>query len=203
MIKKIIQPILVIVLLFSFIFLIINMLPSNSKLELSNSNTTIPEISSEVEQYIPLVKKYANIYGVSEYIDVLMAMIMQESSGRGNDPMQSSESYCGVKDCITNPEQSIQQGVFYFSETLNASGGDVELAVQSYNFGKGFISYVKSQSSGYTQDIAINFSKKMYEESPNKEIYSCLREEAKQYNACYGDIYYVDSVMAYRNAFKE
>src|SRR5690625_1379447 len=48
--------------------------------------------SKKVEQYRPLVSKYAKEHGVEEHIDVLLAMMMQESGGRGNDPMQSSES---------------------------------------------------------------------------------------------------------------
>ena len=33
------------------------------------------------------------------------AMMMQESGGRGDDPMQSSESLCGKVGCINDPEQ--------------------------------------------------------------------------------------------------
>ncbi|MFD2045317.1 lysozyme family protein [Ornithinibacillus salinisoli] len=155
-------------------------------------------ISKDVIRYQPIVEDYAEEYGVSEYVDVLLAMMMQESGGRGNDPMQSSESYCGQVGCIDDPELSIKQGVYYFSETLEAADGDLELAIQSYNFGKGFINYVREQSKSYSQEIAINFSQEMYENAPDQSIYSCLREEAKQYNACYGDIYYVRSVMAYK-----
>ncbi|WP_284140225.1 MULTISPECIES: lysozyme family protein [unclassified Virgibacillus] len=157
-------------------------------------------VSEAVYGYQPVVKKYAEQYGVSNYVDVLLAMMMQESGGRGQDPMQSSESYCGKRGCIKDPEKSIKQGVYYFSETLQAADGDVELAIQSYNFGKGFVSFVKKQGSSYSQNLAIEFSRKMYEQASDPTIYSCLRKEAKQYNACYGDIYYVRDVLQYRNA---
>ncbi|HLR66538.1 lysozyme family protein [Virgibacillus alimentarius] len=153
-------------------------------------------ISDEVKKYQPLVEKYAKKYHVSSYIDVILAMMMQESGGKGNDPMQSSESYCGEVGCIDDPEHSIKQGVYYFSQVLEKADGDVKLAVQSYNFGKGFIDYVKNQSGEYSQQEAINFSKQMYDK--DRETYTCYREEAKRYNACYGDIYYVRDVMAYR-----
>lgn len=156
-----------------------------------------PRINQTVLQYKPLVEKYAKEYHVANYVDVLLAMMMQESGGRGNDPMQSSESYCGEIGCINDPELSIKQGVAYFSETLAAANYDVELAIQSYNFGKGFIQYVKEKDGQYSQDIAIQFSQEMYQNAPDKTIYSCLREEAKQFDACYGDIYYVRSVMGY------
>jgi Lysozyme-like len=162
-----------------------------------------PMVSDAVLQYKPLIEKYAEDYQVANYVDVLLAMMMQESGGRGDDPMQSSESYCGEVGCIDNPELSIKQGVYYFSETLAAANYDLELAIQSYNFGKGFIHYVMETSGYYTQDIAIAFSKEMYENAPDQSIYSCLREEAKQYNACYGDIYYVRSVMNYVDSLTE
>ncbi len=158
-----------------------------------------PSISDQVWEYKPTVEKYAKQFGVTQYVDVMLAMMMQESGGRGNDPMQSSESYCGERGCIDKPELSIKQGVYYFSQTIKQANGDLKLAIQSYNFGKGFIDYINNNSGTYTQEAAINFSQKMYNTSSNKSIYTCLREEAKQYNACYGDIYYVRDVMEYRD----
>ncbi|WP_047983894.1 lysozyme family protein [Ornithinibacillus californiensis] len=159
-------------------------------------------VSKDVLQYKPLVEKYAEEYGIAGHVDVLLAMMMQESGGRGTDPMQSSESFCGQVGCIDDPNLSIKQGVYYFSETLKEAGYDVELAIQSYNFGKGFIDYVHETTGQYTQEAAIAFSQKMYENATDKSIYSCLREEAKQYNACYGDIYYVQAVMGYLEEIK-
>lgn len=152
-------------------------------------------INQEVLDYQPLIEKYAEKYHVEDYTDVLMAMMMQESGGHGEDPMQSSESYCGEIGCIDDPELSIEQGVYYFAQNMEEADGELELAVQSYNFGKGFISYAEENAGSYSQEVAIDFSKKMYRE--DRSMYSCLREEAKQYDACYGDIYYLRDVMAY------
>jgi len=157
--------------------------------------------TKNVEQHRPLVEKYAKESGVEEHIDVLLAMMLQESGGRGDDPMQASESLCGEVGCITDPEQSIKQGVAYFSEVLHAANGDVVLAVQSYNFGIGFAHYVKEQKSKYNQDIVIEFSQKMYNNAEDPSIYSCLRAEAKEFDACYGDIYYARDVMEYKQQF--
>lgn len=160
-----------------------------------------PFLTKKVQEYRPTVEKYAKQYDVEEHVDVLLAMMMQESRGRGNDPMQSSESYCGTVGCIDDPLLSIEQGVYYFSETLEAADGDLKLAIQSYNFGKGFIHYVKERTGEYSQDIAIQFSQEMYEKAEDKSIYTCLREEAKEYEACYGDIYYVRDVMQFKDMF--
>lgn len=157
--------------------------------------------ANQVEEYRNVIDTYAKKNGVEEHIDVLLAMMMQESGGRGNDPMQASESLCGEIGCIDDPELSIEQGVAYFAQALEAADGDLELAIQSYNFGIGFVHYVLEREQTFSQELAIQFSREMYEKAEDPSIYTCLREEAKQYNACYGDIYYVRDVMAYREKF--
>lgn len=154
-----------------------------------------------VEQYRSSIEAYAQQYDLESEVDTLLAIMMQESGGRGNDPMQSSESLCGEVGCITDPEQSIEQGVAYFKQTLDAANGDRKLAIQSYNFGVGFISYALEQAGKYTPKIAIQFSQEMYERADDQSIYTCKRKEAKQYDACYGDILYVRDVLDYREMF--
>lgn len=169
--------------------------------QLKDGTITRYMFTNKVNQYRPLVQQYAQEYEVEAHVDVLLAMMMQESGGRGADPMQSSESLCGVVGCIDDPEQSIEQGVAYFSKNLTAANGDIELAVQAYNFGIGFVQYVQQHEDNFTQDLAIQFSQEMYEKAEDKSIYTCLREEAKEYDACYGDIYYARDVMKYKNNF--
>lgn len=164
---------------------------------------TGPFISQEVLNYRPLVAKYANQYGIEKHVETILAMMMQESGGQGDDPMQASESYCGERGCIKDPELSIKQGVYYFSKTLEAADGDLLTAVQSYNFGKGFVNFIREQGKNFSQEAAIQFSQKMYANDPDKEKYRCLRDGAKELDACYGDIYYVKSVMAYREKLTE
>lgn len=170
---------------------------------LTNRPNEQPIVHHAVFTYKPTVEKYAKVYDVEDYVDIILAMMMQESGGRGNDPMQSSESYCGSIGCIQDPELSIKQGVYYFSETLKEANYDLKLAIQSYNFGKGFIQYVKDTGEQFNQEVAIEFSRKMYQNAKDPSIYSCLRKEAKQYNACYGDIYYVQTVMRYADEMTE
>ena len=129
----------------------------------------------QVEQYRPLIETYAKQYEVEDEIDTLLAIMMQESGGRGDDPMQSSESLCGEVGCIKDPEQSIEQGVRYFKKTLEAAEGDLKLAIQSYNFGVGFIPYVLERGGKYTEELAIQFSQEMYAKAEEPSIYSCKR----------------------------
>src|SRR5690625_7455474 len=77
-----------------------------SKEELKKGEIVQHVFTKKVEQYRPLIQKYAKKYEVEEHTDILLAMMLQESGGRGNDPMQSSESLCGEVGCITDPEES-------------------------------------------------------------------------------------------------
>lgn len=143
----------------------------------------ISGIAPEVTRYENHFEKYAKEYGIEEHADVLMAMAMQESGGRYLDVMQSSESLGLPVNTLTDPEKSIEQGVKYFSQTLEQAGGDVELALQAYNMGNGFINYVDEHNNGeYSKDMAIEFSNMM---------------ASKMGWSRYGDVNYVDNVMRY------
>lgn len=159
--------------------------------------STPNNLAEAVTSYQPLIEEHLKDVDKEEYTAVIMALMMQESGGRGNDPMQASESYCGEIGCISDPKVSIDKGVDYFINVLEKTDGDVKLALQSYNFGAGFINYVKENGGSYTQVLAIDFSKQKYEELKDTGDYSCIRTEAEAYDACYGDIYYVDAVMKY------
>lgn len=164
---------------------------------ISESGTAI--VSEQVKRYESLIRKYAEKEGIEQYTELIMALMQQESGGRGLDPMQSSESLCGRIGCIVSPEKSIEQGVKVFKKTLEAAGGDVNLALQSYNYGSGFIGWVKDRGGKYTKELAIEFSQYMMTQVSNPLNYTCIRAEAKPLGACYGDILYVDAVMKYYN----
>lgn len=182
------------------------MLPIVAQLFMNQLNVTKADIVhyvsiKKVEHQRATVLKYAKEYEVEEHTDLLLAMMYQESKGRGLDPMQASESYCGTIGCINNRDLSIEQGVAYFKKTLDQADGDVPLAIQAYNFGIGFVYYVKEADGNYSLFNAIQFSQEMYDKADDQAYYSCLRKEARQFNACYGDIYYVRDVMARVNDF--
>lgn len=155
------------------------------------------QVSPELEALRPLFEQYAEEHGMEEHIEILMAMAMQESGGKLEDVMQSSESL-GLPVNTLGQEESIEQGVKYFKQVLSDAGGDVKLALQSYNFGSGFIGYANEHNDGaYSKDLAIEFSQMMYQREKHTGLYSCIRPESEETGACYGDIGYVDAIYSY------
>jgi hypothetical protein len=144
-------------------------------------------VSVQVRAYESTIRKYAEQYGVAGYVPIIMAQMMQESGGRGLDPMQASEHYCGRIGCIKDPEISIREGVKYFAQLLKKSKGDVKLALQAYNFGEGFISYVMKRGGRYTKQLAWEFAEYM------------VRKYGRisRIPPGYGDSQYVDRVLRY------
>ncbi|PET71263.1 hypothetical protein CN514_07650 [Bacillus sp. AFS001701] len=149
------------------------------------------KVSPEVLRYEPIVRQYAEENGIVQYVPIMLALMQQESGGRGGDPMQSSESIGLLPNAITSPVISIQYGVLHFKNVITKADGDVKLALQSYNFGGGFIDFVVSKHSGYTLELAKEFSKLQSE----KLGWSCSDWQEKPY--CYGDIGYVEKVFNY------
>lgn len=154
-------------------------------------------VSPEVAQYREAVSSELSKYGMEEHTELLLALMMQESGGKGNDPMQASESKCGAIGCITDSEESIAYGVKHFVSVFEKAKMDIKLTLQSYNFGGGFIDYVLANGGAYTKELAISFSKMQYQKLAHTGIYKCHRPEAIKHNACYGDIGYVDAVLKY------
>ena len=78
----------------------------------SGSSESNEALSQEVLSYTATIQKYANQYGIPEYVSVIQAIMMQESGGRGTDPMQSSECpyntrYSNSPNAIQNADYSI------------------------------------------------------------------------------------------------
>ncbi|CAG5705005.1 TPA: bifunctional lysozyme/C40 family peptidase [Streptococcus pneumoniae] len=119
------------------------------------------DVSAEVLAHKPMVEKVAKEYGIEEYVNILLAIIQVESGGTAEDVMQSSESL-GLPPNSLSTEESIKQGVKYFSELLASSerlGVDLESVIQSYNYGGGFLGYVANRGNKYTFELAQSFSK--------------------------------------------
>lgn len=135
----------------------------------SDSNSYTP-VSAEVEAYEPIIQKYAKEYGIPEYVELIKAVMMQESGGRGLDPMQAAEGsfntrYPHEPNGIKDPEYSIQCGVQELKAALTSAEVEspidmehIKLALQGYNFGNGYISWAKSKYGGYSYANAVEFS---------------------------------------------
>lgn len=154
-------------------------------------------VSPEVAQYRDSISSELSKYGMEEHTELLLALMMQESGGKGDDPMQASESKCGFIGCITNPEESIAYGIKHFVSVYEKAKKDIKLTLQSYNFGTGFIDYALKNGGAYTKELAISFSQAQYRKLAHTGIYKCHRPEALKHRACYGDIGYVDAVLKY------
>ena len=135
----------------------------------SGSNAYTP-VSAEVEAYEPLIQKYAKQYGIPEYVELIEAVMMQESGGRGLDPMQAAEGsfntrYPHEPNGIKDPEYSIECGVQELKAALISAEVEnpidmehIKLALQGYNFGNGYISWAKTNYGGYSYANAVEFS---------------------------------------------
>lgn len=158
------------------------------------SNSMIIPLSPEVIAYEETITRYAEENGIVDYVPILAAIMMQESKGLGDDPMQCSESvfntkYPRVPNGISDPEYSIECGVKTFADCLNRANvkdkSDTEhlyLAIQGYNYGNGYIEWAISNFGGYSKYNAQLFSDEM---------------KAKLNASTYGDPEYVDHVMQY------
>lgn len=135
-----------------------------------SSSTSYTPVSAEVEAYEPLIQKYAKQYGIPEYVELIKAVMMQESGGRGLDPMQAAEGsfntrYPHEPNGIQDPEYSVQCGVQELKAALISAEVEnpidmerIKLALQGYNFGNGYISWAKSNYGGYSYANAVEFS---------------------------------------------
>ena len=117
----------------------------------SGNSESNEALSQEVLSYTATIQKYANQYGIPEYVSVIQAIMMQESGGRGTDPMQSSECpyntrYSNSPNAIQDADYSIQVGIQYYADCLKEAGctspqdmDKLKLSLQGYNYGNGQI----------------------------------------------------------------
>lgn len=117
----------------------------------SSSSENSESLSDEVLAYTSVIQQYASQYGIPEYVSAIQAIMMQESGGRGTDPMQCSESPYNTRfshspGSITDPNYSIEVGVQTFADCISQAGcsspqdmDKLKLAWQGYNYGNGYI----------------------------------------------------------------
>ena len=151
-------------------------------------------VSEEVKAYEPIIQKYAMEHGIPDYVLLIEAVMMQESGGRGTDPMQCSECnfntlYPHTPGSITDPEYSVNVGIQNLADCLQIAQCEspvdidaIKLALQGYNYGQGYITWAMRKYGEYSKGNAIEFSLKT----------------AEQYGwSSYGDMDYVPHVLRY------
>lgn len=153
-------------------------------------------VSDAVLAYRPAVERLAARYGMGQYVELILAVMMQESGGLVPDVMQAAEGafntrYPHVPNGITDPEYSIECGIQELQYALDKAGctgptdlDRIKLALQGYNFGSGYIDWAMERDGGYTKENAIAFSDMM-----------CARPGWNY--SVYGDKEYVDHVLRY------
>ena len=139
----------------------------------SASGVVTLNVSDEVLAYRPAVERIAAKYGMGQYVELILAVMMQESGGRGTDVMQASESgynqkYPHAPGSITDPEYSIECGVQALKHAITKAGctgptdiDRIKLALQGYNFGSAYIDWAMKRDGGYTKENAIAYSDMM------------------------------------------
>ena len=186
-----IMPLLLLLVIVTVTALII--IGSNGNTNDSSVDMGTSSVSAGVSAWKPIVEKYAKQFDVSQYVNLMLALIQQESGGTAIDVMQASEGafntkYPKVSNSIIDPDYSIFCGVQEFKEALKKAGvkdindtKNISLALQTYNFGQGFISFAKSKG-GYSLAVAKEFS----------------TMQAKKIGwSSYGDVNYVTHVFQY------
>ena len=93
----------------------------------SSNSESSESLSEEVLAYTSVIQQYASQYGIPEYVSAIQAIMMQESGGRGTDPMQCSESPYNTRfphtpGSITDPDYSIEVGVQTFADCIRQAG---------------------------------------------------------------------------------
>ena len=139
-------------------------------------DTEILPVSEEVKAYEPIIQKYAKEHGIPDYVLLIEAVMMQESGGRGTDPMKCSECNFNTlhphdPGSITDPEYSINVGIQNLADCLQIAECEspvdidaIKLALQGYNYGQGYITWAMNKYGEYTKANAIEFSLKTAEQ---------------------------------------
>ena len=163
-------------------------------------------LSQATIAYTDDLKEAAEEEGIEKYVNYLLAIMETESHGEGNDPMQSSESAGLEPGGFTNPQDSIKQGVSYFAMCIRKAeenNCDIKCAVQSYNFGSGFIDYAASYGGTYSLELSESFA----QEKSNGIKADYANDIAINYNGgfryAYGNMFYAELVSTYIYSYED
>lgn len=172
--------------------LVVVLLFSERSSQPPGSYTVGSQVSSAVLQYEGAVQAALSAYDLEEHTALVLAIMMQESGGTASlDIMQSSESVGLAPNTITDPMYSVEVGVAHFNnvlEKMESSGVDLDTAIQSYNYGSGYIDFVSKNGGKHSEELAQTFSK----------------QEAKKLGwESYGDSAYVAHVKRYVGTMRD
>jgi lysozyme-like protein len=151
---------------------------------------------TSVKKYRPLIYNELAKYDLQTYTPVVLALMQQESHGKGGDPMQASESAGLPRNTINDPYKSIQLGVKHFHRVFTYGQQqkvDFSTIIQAYNMGIGYIDYVAKHGGKHSEALAKNFSLLQVHRQPS--LYTCGGNRFNfRYPYCYGDFTYSTKV---------
>ncbi|ALZ64595.1 SH3 domain-containing protein (plasmid) [Bacillus cereus] len=148
---------------------------NNQPLQLKKSESVHPKGKAVVNKYFdvlsPLIEEEAARNDISEWVELLKAITMQESTGnyiKYPDVMQSSEGACGTIRCISDYKKSIENGVAIFKKRVEAASrmfnGDIRMGIQAYNYGPNFLKKAKEWgATEYSQELSQRYSQYLRE----------------------------------------
>ena len=178
-----------ILIVVSSIFLVFSYDDEETKITANAKN--IPE---SVLKHKGTIIKYMRKYNIpDEYLPYILAQATQESYGKEPDIFQASESkYNGQIGMIKTAEESIEHAMKRWREIIDEINRrklifSVELVLQTYNFGSGYLDWVANHGRKWTEENAESFSKHKLATLKNWN-----------YNK-YGDINYIKNIYRYLN----
>lgn len=188
---------LAILLFMSFIgFLLLDRFLELYNESFKKMNVSMNSSIGEVAKYTPMIEDELKKFGMEEHTITVAALMMQESRGKGGDPMQASESLGLAPNSIQDPQQSIQQGVKYYQRVVDHGKKmqvDFPTVIQSYNMGIGYIDFVAKNGGKHSEELAKKFS--MIQVEKNPQTYDCGGDKNNfRYPYCYGDFTYSTKV---------
>lgn len=145
-----------------FLLMIVGNTQSEAPIEGDGTVSGNVNLSPLVVLLQPIVEREAKAQGIPDMVPVLLGIIQVESGGKLPDPMQSSESAGLPVGSLVDADSSIKQGVKHFKAAIDQTrnvGADVWTAVQAYNFGTAYISYVAGHGKVTNTKIADDYSR--------------------------------------------
>lgn len=150
-------------------------------------------LSEDVLALMPQINAACEEHGIPEYAPLVAAVMMQESGGNvelvNGDVMQCAEGMGYPVGTPVSVEESIDFGTGLLADLLHQAGASgpadiskISLALQSYNFGGGYLSWAVSNYGGYSRENALEYSR---------------QQAAAMGWSDYGDPEYVDHVLRY------
>lgn len=159
----------------------------------------------EVNKWQNTVATVAKKYDISDYQDIILAIILTESKGNHVDLMQSSESKYGTTDQVGTSEESIDNGVKFLAQAIKKAKSenvDIWTAIQSYNFGLSYIDFIQENGKVSSVKLADQYSKSKLAPllgNKNGEKYRYWHLQSILYNGGYlytdgGNMFYAEIV---------